>query len=231
MKKERINEIWGVFFLLLGLFTLASLVFFDPSDIPFFTSHPTSPVHNYTGIIGAYLSFGLLLTFGISAYVIPIIFLLWAGCYFLQEVPEKKMFKFMGLVVALLSTATLVTLSVSVDDQLAKGGVVGYLVGNRLLQYLGMVGSFILATSCLLLSLLLATEFLIYPIVKNFFSSSQESFENFIEMTEEFRESLGEKIASLWRRDEEDEGEEVKSKKTPQISLIRSFFMYCGGRE
>ena len=32
MKKERINEIWGVFFLLLGLFALASLLFYHPED-------------------------------------------------------------------------------------------------------------------------------------------------------------------------------------------------------
>ena len=85
MKQARINEIWGVVFLLLGLFTFASLLFFHPDDYAFYTSHPVRPVQNYTGIAGAYLSFGLFFAFGISAYLIPILFLLWSGCFFLQQ--------------------------------------------------------------------------------------------------------------------------------------------------
>src|SRR3989338_3175534 len=91
MRKERINEIWGVLFLLLGLFALASLIFFHREDYSFYTSHPSVPVMNYTGIIGAYLAFGLKVTFGVSAYLLPMLFLLWTGCFFMQRVPEKKM--------------------------------------------------------------------------------------------------------------------------------------------
>ena len=40
MKKERLNEIWGIFFLLTGLFALASLFFFDMRDVSFYTSQP-----------------------------------------------------------------------------------------------------------------------------------------------------------------------------------------------
>lgn len=174
MRKERINEIWGVFFLLLGLFTLASLVFFDPQDITFYTSHPFHPVHNYTGMIGAYLAFGLLLTFGVSALMIPVLFLLWSGCFFLQRVPERKVFKLIGLSIALISTATLVSISVDPDMRLTQGGTIGYLIASHLLKYFGYVGSYILAGSCLLLSLLLATDFLIYPVIKKVFLRSQK---------------------------------------------------------
>ena len=166
MRKERINEIWGVLFLLLGLFTLASLVFFHPEDISFYTSHPYNPVHNYTGLTGAYLAFGLLLTFGVSALMIPVLFLLWSGCFFLQKVPERKFFKWVGLAIALFSTGTLVTISVEPEMRFSQGGAVGYLAGSHLLRYFGLVGSYIVAGSCLLLSLLLATDFLIYPLVK-----------------------------------------------------------------
>src|SRR4051812_26394972 len=127
MRKERINEIWGILFLLLGLFTLASLSFFNPSDLSFYTSHPNLPPENWTGITGAYLAFGLLITFGISAFMIPMLFLLWAACFFLQSVPEKRFFKFIGLVIALFSTSTLVAISVPESLQLEKAGAIGYL--------------------------------------------------------------------------------------------------------
>ena len=132
MRKERINEIWAVCFLLFGLFTLASLVFFHPQDISFYTSHAADPVKNYTGLIGAYLAFGLLVTFGVSALLIPALFLLWSGCFFLQKVPEKKFFKILGLGIALISTATLVAISVDPQLRLSRGGAIGYLMGTHL---------------------------------------------------------------------------------------------------
>ena len=181
MRKERLNEIWGVLFLLLGLFTLTSLLFFHPEDLPFYTSHPSSPIHNYTGVIGAYLSFVLFATFGISALWIPALFLLWSGCFFIQKVPEKKLFKFVGLGIALFSTATLVTISAVPELRLERGGAVGYLAGSHLLRYFGYLGSYILAGSCLLLSLLLATDFLIYPLVKKAAVRVREWFAGFFE--------------------------------------------------
>ena len=183
MKKERVNEIWGVFFLLLGLFTFASLFFYHAEDIAFYTSHPTFPVANYAGVFGAYLAFGLFLAFGISAFVIPFVFLLWAECFFLQKVPERKLFKFIGLAIALLSIATLVTITAGPQQRFIYGGAFGYVAGNHLLRYFGRLGSYILAGSALLLSLLLATDFLLYPLFRAlvekcriFFGSIAERF-------------------------------------------------------
>ena len=107
MKKERINEIWGVVFLLLGLFSLCSLIGYNRLDIPFYTSHPNIPVENYTGIVGAYTSFGLYLSFGWSAFVVPVLFLIWAWSFLKQHVPDKRLLKFLGLFAAIASSATL----------------------------------------------------------------------------------------------------------------------------
>ncbi len=177
MKKERTNEIWGVFFLLLGLFTFASLFFYHAEDIAFYTSHPNFPVQNYSGVIGAYLAFGVFLVFGLSAFLIPMVFLLWAGCFFLQKVPERKLFKFIGLTIALLSLATLVAISVKLPYRFIYGGAFGYVAGNHLLRYFGLLGSYILAGSALLLSLLLATDFLIYPLVRGFLKKIRAGFD------------------------------------------------------
>jgi len=191
MRKERMNEIWGVLFLLLGLFTLASLLFYQPEDLPFLTSHPNVPVRNYTGIIGACLSFALFVAFGVSAYLIPGLFLLWSLCFFSQKVPEKKFFKFVGLAVALFSTSTIVTLGAAPERRLTQGGAVGYLAGTHLLRYFGVLGSYILAGSCLLLSLLLATDFLIYPLVKKWAGRFQKMIERLFEMVTAIREGIG----------------------------------------
>ncbi|MFH1799730.1 MAG: DNA translocase FtsK [Candidatus Omnitrophota bacterium] len=181
MKKERVNEIWGVFFLLLGLFTFASLFFYHAEDITFYTSHPTSPVANYAGVFGAYLAFGLFLVFGISAFVIPLVFLLWAECFFLQKVPERKLFKFVGLAIALFSIATIITITVGPQQRFTYGGAFGYVAGNHLLRYFGRLGSYILAGSALLLSLLLATDFLLYPLFRAILEKCQIFFKSIAE--------------------------------------------------
>jgi DNA segregation ATPase FtsK/SpoIIIE, S-DNA-T family len=197
MKKERINEIWGILFLLLGLFTLTSLFFFHPEDLSFYTSHPYFPVHNVTGITGAYLAFGLLLVFGASALLIPILFLLWSTCFFLQKVPEKKLFKFVGLGIALFSTSTLIAISLDPALRFEKAGAIGYLAGSHLLRYFGHVGSYILASSCLLLSLVLATDFLIYPILKKASLNLAGFFSRIIERWMQMREWGTEKVEAL----------------------------------
>ncbi len=166
MKKARVNEMWGVLYLLLGLFALASLLFYHPEDLPFFTSRTNPEIQNYTGLTGAYLAFAMKMAFGDSAILIPCILLLWACSYFLQRVPVRKTLKFTGLTIAMISTSILVSVSLDPELRFEHGGAFGYLLGTHLINYFGHVGSYILATACLLLSLLLATDFLIFPVVK-----------------------------------------------------------------
>lgn len=210
MKKERINEIWGVVFLLLGLFSLAALIFYTKADIPFYTAHPNVPVKNYTGIIGAYTAFGLFFAVGYSAYLIPVIFLLWSACFFMQQVPEKKFFKLVGLGIALCATSSLIAIMTSVDTRMDASGVVGYLSGTHLLRYFGQVGSFFLAASCMLLSLLLATDFLIYPMVTGLFSGSTSFWKAMFEKSGQLKDETFVFFSRLkfWKRDEEYDEEE-----------------------
>lgn len=222
MRKERLNEIWGVFFLLLGLFALASLVFFDNRDVAFYSSNPLASTRNYTGVAGAYLAFGLFLVFGSSAYVIPAVFLLWSFCFFRQRVPERKLFKFIGLGIALFATATLFAIFSEPSQRFVQGGAVGYVAGTHLLRYFGFVGSTIMASACFLLSVLLATDFLIFPLVRgtlvkiqtlfgNFFEDASVATENTVDFLRAWRASSKDKIEI-----EDDEDEEPAAAKKAQ---------------
>lgn len=166
MKKERVNEIWGVVFLLLGLFVLCSLTGYQRLDIPFYTSHPNNPVSNYTGIIGAYTAFGLFLSFGWSAFVVPMLFLIWAWSFLKQRVPDKRLFKFVGLFVAIAATATLFSILVSDENRIAAGGCLGHVTSSYLLKYFGFAGSLIISCCVLLLALILATDYLLFPLIE-----------------------------------------------------------------
>ncbi|MBI4116106.1 MAG: DNA translocase FtsK [Candidatus Omnitrophica bacterium] len=174
MRKERVNEIWGVVFLLLGLFTFASLAFFHQTDHPFYTSDTNSPVLNHTGVIGANLAHALFISFGLGAYLIPLFFLLWSWCFFGQRVPERKIFKLLGLGIALVAASVFLGISFYPENRFVRAGAIGCVLGERLLRYFGVVGSYIVTASCLLLAILLATDFLIYPIVRNFWENLTE---------------------------------------------------------
>lgn len=166
MKKERINEIWGVVFLLLGLFALLSLIGYTPLDIPFYTSHPNQPANNYTGIIGAYTAFGLYLSFGWSAFVVPVLFLIWAWSFLKQRVPDKRLFKVVGFFAALAASATLLSALASDENKIAAGGFLGHVTSSYLLNYFGLGGTLIIAFCTLLLALILATDYLIFPLIE-----------------------------------------------------------------
>ena len=177
MRKERINEIWGVIFLLCGLFIVASLIFFKPEDIPFFCNRPEAGLHNPTGLVGAYLAHGLTLSFGLASYLIPGVLLMWSWCFFTQRIPERKIFKLIGLAIGLIAASAFLGISFYPEKRFLRAGAVGYVLGTELLHYFGPVGSYVITGSCFLLAVLLATDFLIYPLLKSGWENISSFFE------------------------------------------------------
>lgn len=164
LTQERMNEVIGVFFLLIGLFTLVSLLFFHPADHSFYTTYPNEDYRNITGIIGVYLAHYLHLTFGLSSFSIAGLFLFWSGCFFLQKVPKKKWIEFVGIGISILAISSLFSLIASDLWKVKAGGVVGYFVAANLEKYFGLMGGLIISFCFLALSLVLATDFLLYPL-------------------------------------------------------------------
>ena len=174
MKQERINEIIGLMFLAISLFTFWSLLTYDVHDNPFFTSHPNTTIHNGAGLIGAYLSYFLMFAFGYSSYTFPLIFLFWAISFLVQKIPVKLFFKIVGFLIFQSSTATVFSLLSPEARQFAMGGIWGYFLSANLSTYFGFGGGLIIAIACFLLSFILATEFLIFPFLTKGFVALME---------------------------------------------------------
>jgi S-DNA-T family DNA segregation ATPase FtsK/SpoIIIE len=166
--RRKASEILGLCFFLIGLFVLASLRFHHPSDHPYFSSRPNQPPENPTGLIGAYLAHYFLFLFGTSAYFIAVIFVFWSVCLFLQKVPERKLMKGVGFLFFLLASSGLFALGAQGKAKFEQGGLLGFYIGHYLENYFGPLGTLILLVAFLLLSLLLATEFFLFPIVQSF---------------------------------------------------------------
>lgn len=197
MKQERLNEIYGVLFLLLGLFLLIGLLFHDAADHSFFALHPNDPVRNPTGVVGAFLSHYLVFTLGLSAFSVPFLILFWSSCFFLQKVPNQRLVELIGVITAVFSFSGILSLIVGAQSRVQTGGLLGYVIASTLERYFGLAGGLIIAMSCFLLAGLLFTDFLLYPAFQKIWDGLLEWFKSRAEKKAVRRSAKGEHIARI----------------------------------
>jgi S-DNA-T family DNA segregation ATPase FtsK/SpoIIIE len=173
MEEERLNEIKGIVFLCLAIIVLVSLVSYSSHDLPLYTSHPNIPLKNYIRIFGAYIS-GLLFFFiGWGAYLVPILLLFWALNKFLGKEIDRLYIKSIGSAVLFLAFSALLSAigTGASTVRFRRGGLIGLVFSDFLIRYFGRVGTYIILITLSLLSILLATEFLIFPLVLVFWDN------------------------------------------------------------
>lgn len=165
MQKEKINEILAILLLTIGVFILISLLTFNAGDISLYTSTPNSPVRNFAGFIGAYTSGILFFLMGISAYVIPALFLIWGVNRLFRTTLQRVSTRIVGTIILVLTTSSLVSMIVdgSAVDEFKYGGTFGFFLSKVMVKYCGPTGSYLIFSSLLILSLILATEFMVLP--------------------------------------------------------------------
>ncbi|HNV87057.1 MAG TPA: DNA translocase FtsK [Candidatus Omnitrophota bacterium] len=169
-KTRKTNEIWGLLFFLAGIFVLTALAFYQPVDHSYFTSAPRRPVANPTGVIGVYIAHFSFLLFGTSSYAIAGFLVLWAVSFFLQRVPKRKAVKLGGFVFFLASLASLFAWAAPSAGKFQQGGFLGYFLDRQLELYFGSVGALIFLIAFFFLSILLATEYLLFPMISSLIS-------------------------------------------------------------
>jgi len=171
MDQVRKNEIIAVVLFAISLFLFLSIFTFTEQDLSFYTSTPNVVSQNATGIAGAYIG-GLLLFFiGGAAYVIPLLTLVWGVSRLLQMEQRKVSFKLFGTTVLVAAVSSSLSMMSEASRTLAfsRGGIIGSIVSEFLLEYLGQVGATVFIAAMIILSVLIATEFLLLPILAGMF--------------------------------------------------------------
>ncbi|MBI5150882.1 MAG: DNA translocase FtsK [Candidatus Omnitrophica bacterium] len=163
MKQEHICEIKAVVILAAGLILLASLVSFVPEDLFWYTATPNVPAHNLIRITGAYAAGSLLFIFGFSAYLLVVFLLFWSWNKFMLR---RLSFSWIKLLSFIVLFCVISTLGGMVGPQEAaarfqRSGLVGFLLSDFLLRYVGVVGSYIILLMLGTLSLILTGEVLV----------------------------------------------------------------------
>jgi len=168
---DKRNEIISVLLFAIAVFVFISLITFDYNDLSFFSSEVNRPVRNFAGIVGAYLGCVFLLVMGMSAYAIPLLVMFWAVVRFAGRKTDNYYFRFFGtLFLILAASSTLSLLSgPAVYTRFRMGGLIGLSFSDFLVKYLGIIGAAVAIIVLLLLSVLVATDFLIFPFVFSLF--------------------------------------------------------------
>lgn len=151
LEKNRKDTISGILLLVVGILILLSLI-----------SRPLE--RNYIGVAGWYLARGLFRAFGKGAFLIPLMFYLWAIGSFLHKSRESFWRAVSGW------TAGLVILCVFlkvIKPPAGWGGWLGGFLGHGLMNIFGKTGSYIIIFACLLIALIVAVEWSPIKAIQN----------------------------------------------------------------
>jgi len=161
-KSEIIAFLWLV---LAGLLFLC-LISYNPDDIAFQVSEPNQPVQNFVGMAGAYVSWALFLAIGQGSYFLVALFCFWALAQWSERQRQSLWLKILsGGLFFVSSCASLSLLAGELTSaQFQAGGLVGYFSASLLLQLFGQA-AILVSGALFFLALLLATEFMIFPLV------------------------------------------------------------------
>lgn len=166
-----ITELTGLLLLLVATFIMLALLTFHPGDYGGLSYPDNKVVFNKAGKVGAIISFFLLLHFGLSSYLIPILTAVVGYFLFIKAKLKFLVIKVISGILALFSAAAILSLSfipMTLENfsKIGAGGLYGLAIGKFLSVYFGVWGSVIILGFVLFLSLCLATNWLLLSAVK-----------------------------------------------------------------
>ena len=170
MKEKRKNEIAGVAALTGAIFIFLALLTYDPYD-PSFTVSTKEPTHNLIGLTGAWLSDILFTLGGVASFLLPVYLFLYGFRKFrpVQENESRFFNKWIAAGTAVLLLSLPASLNLILPESISwtgkpiliheTGGFLGKMETALFLHYFGKVGSYLVAFSGLLLSVMILTHF------------------------------------------------------------------------
>ena len=168
-RSRRLNELLGLVVVVAAVLFLLALVSYTPSDPSFNTvgSYAAGrPAHNWTGMVGAWVSDALLQVIGVAVFLLPLL-LGRIGVSWMRSQPAGSgAAKVVGLGLWLsFGPAAIALLPEFLPSHLLWRhalpieGVVGRLVADAMLHYLNLPGTCIVVALMVAVSLYLATTF------------------------------------------------------------------------
>lgn len=168
MSEEKLNEIYAIIFAAIGAFLLLSLISFHPGDLQLYVSTPNAPIKNFTGFIGAHIAGVLYFILGLAAFIVPFLSFVWAANRLLHASGQKIYLRIGGTIFLMASTSAILSILAGSGQTAAfkGGGLLGLVISDFLLKTCSLPGSLLILATLFALSFVLATNFLIIPIIR-----------------------------------------------------------------
>ncbi len=149
-KKTITREIIGILLLAAAFFVGISLISYSPKDPSFNVARPigSQPIHNLLGYSGAVIADLVFQLFGLSGFILPIIFLFDAIFCFSPPSWTKILIKNLSLLLIGLSVGLLFNLFTPklsfTGHTIPSAGVIGTLINKTGTRYVGKLGAFLI---------------------------------------------------------------------------------------
>jgi len=176
MKEEHINEIKAIIIFAFGIILLVSFFSFVPEDLPWYTSNPNVPAKNLIRITGAYVAGSFFFVFGYSAYALVAFLIFWSWNKFASRELNFTFAKFTSFLVLFCVLSSLFSMTGAQESiiRFQRAGIVGILISDFLVQYIGIIGAYIILITLGLMALVLTGEFLVSPLFLGFIEKFQD---------------------------------------------------------
>jgi DNA segregation ATPase FtsK/SpoIIIE, S-DNA-T family len=164
-RNRRLNEIIGMVVLVAAVLLLLALASYTPTDPSFNTvGHYVTgrPAHNWTGMVGAYLSDAMLQLIGVASFFLPLVLGRLGLCWMRSRPAGSPLAKTVGLGMWIVFAPAAIALlpgSILWRHSLPIEGTAGRLLADFLVNYLNLPGAAIVLTLMVAVSLYLATTF------------------------------------------------------------------------
>ncbi|MCP4653004.1 MAG: DNA translocase FtsK [Candidatus Omnitrophica bacterium] len=181
----------------LSLIIFLSLFSYTPADISFLFQPSPKVLHNFIGLIGAYLGFALFFLFGYASYFLPfyLFFLGWSalGVVRFFGLGKSKLVNFISFLLFLLFLSAFIGIFAKTPSAMFDlSGAAGFFIAGLFIKYLNFYGSLIVVTFLLAITaLLLFGLFLVdlFHMTQRLWTNLQDT----IEQWKEEREAASEK--------------------------------------
>jgi DNA segregation ATPase FtsK/SpoIIIE, S-DNA-T family len=176
------KEIIGILFFFLVVFSLISLLSFDPDDpCLLFSAGASGKVHNLFGVFGANFAGILVGLFGIGAFWFPLLCLLGSILFFGKQSGRTLLPLAAGGILLTISTGSLLALKQNhyqlFGSRFSAGGIVGIPFKSFIVHYSNPTGGSIILLLVWLIGFILATGFSVVAFYRRFKATNAVLFE------------------------------------------------------
>lgn len=167
-KREMLQECAALSLLLVVAFLILSIVSFDAADIAGAVYPVNETPHNLGGRIGAVVVHYAYLFLGVGTYLLVGVLGVYATLIFFRRKAADWPVRLIGTVLLVATFSALFGGSYGESGVMpSRGGVIGASIFGLLDANFGLTGTYLVLAFVALLSFLLATDILFYPIIRD----------------------------------------------------------------